>query len=119
MAKITIKKQLYNKYYVVPCVYCFKLLTKLEATIEHIIPKHKGGTDKKHNTVICCGECNQLKGTEHQILNKIEECRKEINNSMLKEKELWRQYEKVIEQLKNLRDSNLDILNKDIKLELE
>ena len=51
------------------CIYCNKEVffyqerpnTKLPhnmATIDHIIPKSKGGTDKKSNLVCACIECN-------------------------------------------------------------
>lgn len=30
-------------------------------TIDHIIPKSKGGLNTKDNLAICCGKCNNLK----------------------------------------------------------
>ena len=35
------------------------------ATVEHILPKHHGGTDELHNIAIACARCNALKGTRH------------------------------------------------------
>lgn len=115
MSNKTIKQQLYAKYKVVPCLYCFKPLTKDEATIEHIVPKSKGGSNKKHNTAICCRSCNELKSKEHQLLSRIENIQENIKSQTQKEKELWRQYESVVESIKKRRDKNLDLINRNIK----
>ncbi|TNE91238.1 MAG: HNH endonuclease [Deltaproteobacteria bacterium] len=32
------------------------------ATVEHIVPQHRGGTDDLHNLAIACARCNHLKG---------------------------------------------------------
>ena len=39
-------------------------LGKNRATIEHIIPKSKGGTLALKNTLIVCRDCNQKRGTK-------------------------------------------------------
>jgi 5-methylcytosine-specific restriction endonuclease McrA len=44
------------------CQYCNKKLTEKTATIDHIIPKSKGGQDTWDNTVCCCIACNSRKG---------------------------------------------------------
>ena len=44
------------------CQYCSKQLNKKEATIDHIIPKSKGGTNEWDNVVIACKPCNSRKG---------------------------------------------------------
>ena len=50
---------------------CFYCKTKLSwrnqndpsrATIDHVIPKSKGGSDEESNLVICCRGCNGKKG---------------------------------------------------------
>lgn len=33
-------------------------------TIDHIIPKHLGGTDDLHNLTIACLDCNRRKGSK-------------------------------------------------------
>jgi len=43
------------------CAYCG---SKKELTIDHVIPRCKGGTDFSKNVVCCCNSCNQSKGHE-------------------------------------------------------
>jgi len=40
------------------CVYCG---INENLTLDHLIPKHKGGTDDIRNIVVACGKCNNLK----------------------------------------------------------
>ncbi len=42
------------------CQYCGK--PSLELTIDHVIPKHLGGTHSWENVVAACPRCNHLKG---------------------------------------------------------
>lgn len=42
------------------CAYCGKQLDEETATIEHVLPISKGGSDSRENMVIACKECNQL-----------------------------------------------------------
>lgn len=42
------------------CQYCGKTLKK--PTIDHIIPKSRGGKNNFKNCVTCCKDCNQIKG---------------------------------------------------------
>lgn len=46
------------------CAYCGKMLRDNELTIDHIIPKSKGGQWKWENLVTCCRECNAQKKEE-------------------------------------------------------
>lgn len=41
------------------CVYCFKTN---RLTIDHIIPRAKGGSCSIENKVIACWDCNRIKG---------------------------------------------------------
>ena len=45
------------------CAYCDKELDNLTATIDHIIPKFKGGHNIKSNMCCCCSDCNKDKGS--------------------------------------------------------
>ncbi len=44
------------------CQYCAKWLTFQQATIDHIIPKSRGGNNTFENCVTACHECNEKKG---------------------------------------------------------
>ncbi len=44
------------------CAYCGKIVKDNEATIDHVLPKSRGGEWKWENLVTCCSECNQKKG---------------------------------------------------------
>lgn len=43
------------------CAYCGKSLSQKESTIDHIIPKDKGGLTTWDNCVISCKPCNNFK----------------------------------------------------------
>ena len=45
------------------CAYCDKQLDEDTATIDHVIPKFKGGHNVKSNMICCCSKCNRLKGS--------------------------------------------------------
>jgi hypothetical protein len=45
------------------CAVCHKKLNIEEATIDHIKPKAKGGSNKEENLRIVCLECNGRKGS--------------------------------------------------------
>jgi 5-methylcytosine-specific restriction endonuclease McrA len=44
------------------CQYCSKHLGKLSGTIDHIIPRSRGGASDYLNCIACCKECNNIKG---------------------------------------------------------
>jgi 5-methylcytosine-specific restriction endonuclease McrA len=44
------------------CFYCSKKLNFGEMTIDHILPKSRGGSNHKRNKVAACAECNSRKG---------------------------------------------------------
>jgi 5-methylcytosine-specific restriction endonuclease McrA len=43
------------------CAYCRKEMTHETATLDHVIPKCRGGSNKSSNLVLACWECNQEK----------------------------------------------------------
>lgn len=61
------------------CIYCEILLDpytqnlRNSKTEDHIIPRSKGGNNRKANKVFCCSSCNQLKGNLelHDFYDKI------------------------------------------------
>ena len=44
------------------CAYCGKLVKDHNATVDHVVPKSKGGKWEWENLVTCCSSCNQKKG---------------------------------------------------------
>lgn len=53
-------KRIYKLYKGV-CFYCNCVLTASEASVDHKIPKSKGGTNKISNLVLSCKPCNEEK----------------------------------------------------------
>lgn len=49
------------------CQYCYKSVTISNATIDHVIPKSRGGGHTWENLVIACSKCNGKKGS--RLLN--------------------------------------------------
>lgn len=45
------------------CAYCNEKLGSYSATIDHIIPKFKGGHNVKSNMLCSCSKCNRSKGS--------------------------------------------------------
>jgi 5-methylcytosine-specific restriction endonuclease McrA len=45
------------------CQYCAAYLHRKEATVDHVIPKSKGGVSSWGNVVIACNPCNRKKGS--------------------------------------------------------
>lgn len=43
------------------CQYCGDVLSKGDITIDHIVPKFKGGKSNFYNCVVACKYCNNLK----------------------------------------------------------
>ena len=46
------------------CQYCLKQLTRAECTIDHVMPRSRGGATDWENCVICCEKCNRKKGNK-------------------------------------------------------
>lgn len=44
------------------CQYCEKELTREQSTIDHVLPRSRGGGTDWENCVICCHGCNGKKG---------------------------------------------------------
>ena len=43
------------------CHYCGEKVTEKNATLDHLIPQHKGGRHTKDNLKTCCLVCNSIK----------------------------------------------------------
>jgi 5-methylcytosine-specific restriction endonuclease McrA len=46
------------------CQYCAKRFSEPELTLDHILPKSRGGDNSWENLVIACKKCNQKKGAK-------------------------------------------------------
>jgi 5-methylcytosine-specific restriction endonuclease McrA len=44
------------------CQYCGAMLPSPELTLDHVIPRSRGGTSTWENLVACCHACNRAKG---------------------------------------------------------
>ena len=44
------------------CQYCGQRVTSKEATMDHVVPKSRGGGTSWKNIVCCCVRCNRKKG---------------------------------------------------------
>jgi 5-methylcytosine-specific restriction endonuclease McrA len=44
------------------CQYCAQTFVRSELTLDHVIPRSKGGTTSWDNVVSCCKSCNNKKG---------------------------------------------------------
>ncbi len=45
------------------CQYCGRQLPKSELTLDHVIPRHRGGKTEWENVVTACKSCNHRKGS--------------------------------------------------------
>ena len=43
---------------------CLECGSKENLTIDHVIPKSKGGTDRSNNLITLCERCNKRKGSK-------------------------------------------------------
>ena len=51
------------------CQYCSIVLTASELTLDHVVPRSRGGLSTWENLVACCHECNRRKG--NQLLHEL------------------------------------------------
>ena len=55
------------------CQYCQVVLTAGELTLDHVVPRSRGGLSTWENLVACCHDCNRRKG--NQMLHEMTEMR--------------------------------------------
>ena len=53
------------------CQYCSVVLPASELTLDHVIPRSRGGNSTWENLVACCHACNRRKG--NRMLNEIDD----------------------------------------------
>lgn len=64
------------------CQYCEKKIALHEATVDHVIPKSKGGQNNWENVTLACAKCNQKKGSRLLENTSLEISRKPFRPSM-------------------------------------
>ena len=76
--KVKIYNDLYiaEKSHTIPCWICGKNLDRSLATVDHVIPKSKGGSNSFSNFRIACKNCNQEKA--NKIFSKNKKCVKKF-----------------------------------------
>lgn len=62
------------------CIGCLTLFPFRNMTIDHIIPRSRGGTDQLDNLQLLCNACNSLKGSNSQEWFVAELVRRRIRN---------------------------------------
>jgi len=81
------------------CIHCQTRLVVPETgeaapdvTVEHIIPRHHGGTEDLANLALACARCNAEKGTRHDHRKRDDPRRLEIENRLLaRRRDRWRE----------------------------
>ncbi|MCU0658714.1 MAG: MOSC N-terminal beta barrel domain-containing protein [Polyangiaceae bacterium] len=71
------------------CLFCqAKLLVPLDGdagrgvTVEHIIPRHHGGSDDAENLALACASCNGEKGRRHDLQDRNDPRRIEVTRAL-------------------------------------
>ncbi len=52
-----------RKFFAGKCAYCGRDLNLKNKTLDHIMPRQKGGSNRIANLFPCCRDCNSIKGT--------------------------------------------------------
>ena len=55
------------------CQYCATILPASELTLDHVVPRSRGGLSTWENLVACCHTCNRTKG--NQMIHELEDMR--------------------------------------------
>jgi 5-methylcytosine-specific restriction endonuclease McrA len=69
------------------CVYCTAPLSEDNFVLDHLLPVSKGGTNRKHNLVAACDDCNRRRGD----LDSVQFLRENYRQQLLSQEEFLRQ----------------------------
>jgi len=81
------------------CIHCrAKLVVPLngaaspDVTVEHIVPRHHGGTNDPRNLALACARCNAEKGLRHDHRKASDPRRQEVEEALMRRREeRWRE----------------------------
>lgn len=62
------------------CQYCYDELTLKDMTIDHVLPRARGGTTKWDNVVASCYTCNSIKGHRTNMKPKVKPIKPDYYN---------------------------------------
>jgi 5-methylcytosine-specific restriction endonuclease McrA len=65
------------------CQYCGRRLAKSELTIDHVVPRSRGGRDSWDNLVLACVQCNVRKGDRTPVEASLPLIRRPVKPSWL------------------------------------
>lgn len=78
------------------CQYCGKIFSKEKLTLDHVIPRSRGGVASWRNSVSCCKSCNQYKADmtpkEAGMCLLREPCSPKIENFYEKSEKEWEEW---------------------------
>ena len=46
------------------CVWCGRVTWRIDLTIEHLLPRSRGGQTRPENLAIACRSCNRMRGAK-------------------------------------------------------
>jgi HNH endonuclease len=78
------------------CHWCYKLLSKNTATIDHIIPLKEGGPDQIGNVCLACDRCNNQRGQVTEFIRRL----RDVSIDAPSFKKLYKRYLELQELLK-------------------
>lgn len=93
----------------IKCAYCGrKYDEKNKKTVDHIVPKSKGGQTELSNILICCSNCNSIKKANEDIedfIKKNKRARESLRKYFEKIEDLWingKNYHRALEWVYNM-----------------
>ncbi|HND19707.1 MAG TPA: HNH endonuclease [Acidobacteriota bacterium] len=84
------------------CQYCGHIFPPIELTLDHVVPRSRGGASTWDNLVACCRKCNNRKGSRTpeeasmRLLKKPQSFNLHVNRQIIRylgsTDEAWRKY---------------------------
>lgn len=80
------------------CQYCYKSFNEKDLTLDHVLPKSRGGDKSWTNLVASCKKCNQKKGDKTpseagmKLLKVPKRPKNNIVDSMSNNQKIWKDY---------------------------